>query len=162
MLAIMFKWGIALQGRSRSRSAPRRATTNPRSPEPWVTQGGAAGRQGLLDLSGAESSAMAPRITAERGPPIMLRNVWAYVGDLLWPPSATVHRNSHPPHWRTSPKSEWYLRQMLGTANFHAGPMLAFLSGNLCYQIEHHLFPDLPSNRYAQISSTGSVHMRPL
>jgi linoleoyl-CoA desaturase len=25
------------------------------------------------------------------------------------------------------------------------------MSGNLCYQIEHHLFPDLPSNRYAEI-----------
>ena len=30
--------------------------------------------------------------------------------------------------------------------------MLGFLSGNLCYQIEHHLFPDLPSNRYAEIA----------
>ena len=30
--------------------------------------------------------------------------------------------------------------------------MLAFLSGNLCYQIEHHLYPDLPSNRYAEIA----------
>ena len=29
---------------------------------------------------------------------------------------------------------------------------MAFLSGNLCYQIEHHLFPDLPSNRYAEIA----------
>jgi NADPH-dependent stearoyl-CoA 9-desaturase len=26
------------------------------------------------------------------------------------------------------------------------------MSGNLCYQVEHHLFPDLPSNRYAEIS----------
>jgi fatty acid desaturase len=33
---------------------------------------------------------------------------------------------------------------MLGSANFHAGPVLAFMAGNLCYQIEHHLFPDLP------------------
>jgi linoleoyl-CoA desaturase len=41
---------------------------------------------------------------------------------------------------------------MLGSANFHAGPLMAFMSGNLCYQIEHHLFPDLPSNRYAEIS----------
>ena len=41
---------------------------------------------------------------------------------------------------------------MLGTANFRAGPVLAFLSGNLCYQIEHHLYPDLPSNRYAEIA----------
>jgi NADPH-dependent stearoyl-CoA 9-desaturase len=49
-------------------------------------------------------------------------------------------------------KPEWYLRQMLGTANFHAGPVMAFMSGNLCYQIEHHLFPDLPSNRYPEIS----------
>ena len=32
-----------------------------------------------------------------------------------------------------------------------AGPFMAFISGNLCYQIEHHLFPDLPSNRYAEI-----------
>ena len=40
---------------------------------------------------------------------------------------------------------------MLGSANFHAGPLMAFMSGNLCYQIEHHLFPDLPSNRYAEI-----------
>ena len=29
---------------------------------------------------------------------------------------------------------------------------MAFMNGNLCYQIEHHLFPDLPSNRYAEIS----------
>ncbi len=27
-----------------------------------------------------------------------------------------------------------------------------FMSGNLSYQIEHHLFPDLPSNRYAEIA----------
>ena len=42
--------------------------------------------------------------------------------------------------------------QMLGAANFKAGPLMAFSSGNLCYQIEHHLFPDLPSNRYYEIS----------
>ena len=41
---------------------------------------------------------------------------------------------------------------MLGSANFKAGPVMAFMSGNLCYQIEHHLFPDLPSNRYAEMS----------
>jgi len=41
---------------------------------------------------------------------------------------------------------------MLGSANFDAGAVMAFMSGNLCYQIEHHLFPDLPSNRYAEIA----------
>ncbi len=49
-------------------------------------------------------------------------------------------------------QGEWYLRQMLGSANFDAGPVMGFMSGNLSYQIEHHLFPDLPSNRYAEIS----------
>ncbi len=49
-------------------------------------------------------------------------------------------------------KGQWYLRQMLGSANFDAGPAMRFMSGNLCHQIEHHLYPDLPSNRYAEIS----------
>ena len=26
------------------------------------------------------------------------------------------------------------------------------MSGHLSYQIEHHLFPDLPSNRYAEVA----------
>ncbi|MEU4317025.1 fatty acid desaturase [Nocardia sp. NPDC024068] len=47
---------------------------------------------------------------------------------------------------------EWYLRQMLGSANFSAGPVMGFMSGNLSYQIEHHLFPDLPSNRYPEVA----------
>jgi linoleoyl-CoA desaturase len=48
---------------------------------------------------------------------------------------------------------EWYLRQMLGSANFDGGKLLSFMTGNLNYQIEHHIFPDLPSNRYAEIST---------
>jgi linoleoyl-CoA desaturase len=49
-------------------------------------------------------------------------------------------------------KGEWYLRQLLGSANFENGPVLRFMSGNLCHQIEHHLYPDLPSNRLHEIS----------
>jgi fatty acid desaturase len=48
--------------------------------------------------------------------------------------------------------AEWYLRQMLGSANIEGGKVMDFMSGNLSYQIEHHLFPDLPSNRYAEIA----------
>ena len=40
----------------------------------------------------------------------------------------------------------------VGYRELRAGPVLAFLSGNLCYQIEHYLYPDLPSNRYAEIA----------
>ncbi len=49
-------------------------------------------------------------------------------------------------------KGEWYLRQLLGSANFEGGPVLRFMSGNLCHQIEHHLYPDLPSSRLHEIS----------
>ncbi|MCQ4121434.1 fatty acid desaturase family protein [Rhodococcus tibetensis] len=48
--------------------------------------------------------------------------------------------------------AEWYLRQMLGSANIEGGKVMDFMSGNLSYQIEHHLFPDLPSNRYSEIA----------
>ena len=49
-------------------------------------------------------------------------------------------------------KGQWYLRQMLGSSNIDAGPVMAFMTGNLSYQIEHHLYPDLPSNRLAEIA----------
>ncbi|QBJ95315.1 acyl-CoA desaturase [Rhodococcus sp. ABRD24] len=49
-------------------------------------------------------------------------------------------------------KAEWYLRQMLGSANISGGPVMDFMTGNLSYQIEHHIYPDLPSNRYAEIA----------
>ncbi len=49
-------------------------------------------------------------------------------------------------------RGEWYLRQMLGSANISGSKAMHILSGNLSHQIEHHLFPDLPSNRYAEIA----------
>ena len=73
----------------------------------------------------------------------MLRNLWAYAviccgrfvdGAEKFTPEALEGET----------KAQWYLRQMLGSANFRAGPVMAFMSGNLCYQIEHHLYPDLP------------------
>jgi len=49
-------------------------------------------------------------------------------------------------------RGEWYLRQMLGSANIDGNRAMHIMTGNLSYQIEHHLFPDLPSNRYQQIA----------
>ncbi|HEY6798533.1 MAG TPA: fatty acid desaturase [Kineosporiaceae bacterium] len=49
-------------------------------------------------------------------------------------------------------RGEWYLRQMLGSANVSGGRLLHLMTGNLSHQIEHHLFPDLPSNRYQEIA----------
>ncbi|WP_306364009.1 acyl-CoA desaturase [Nocardia sp. CC227C] len=81
-----------------------------------------------------------------------LRNLWAYLVIFCghFPDGAEKFTPAVLDHETTS---EWYLRQMLGTANFEAGPVLAFLSGHLSHQIEHHLFPDLPSNHYAEIAA---------
>lgn len=49
-------------------------------------------------------------------------------------------------------RGEWYLRQMLGSANISGSRLLHIMSGNLSHQIEHHLFPDLPSNRYREVA----------
>ncbi|MER6938933.1 acyl-CoA desaturase [Nocardioides sp. NPDC127514] len=49
-------------------------------------------------------------------------------------------------------RGEWYVRQMLGSANISGSKFLHVMTGNLSHQIEHHIFPDLPSNRYAEIA----------
>lgn len=45
-------------------------------------------------------------------------------------------------------RARWYVRQLLGSCNIGGSRLFHVLSGNLSHQIEHHLFPDLPSNRY--------------
>jgi linoleoyl-CoA desaturase len=49
-------------------------------------------------------------------------------------------------------RGAWYARQMLGAANIDGSPLFHLLSGNLSFQVEHHLFPDMPSSRYAEIA----------
>ena len=44
------------------------------------------------------------------------------------------------------------MRQLIGAANIEGGPMFHVMSGNLGYQVEHHLFPDMPSTRYGEIA----------
>jgi fatty acid desaturase len=49
-------------------------------------------------------------------------------------------------------KSEFYLRQITGSANFRTGgDFNDFLHGWLNYQIEHHLWPDLPMSEYQRL-----------
>jgi linoleoyl-CoA desaturase len=52
----------------------------------------------------------------------------------------------------TETRGGWYLRQLLGSCNLDGSPLFHLLSGHLSFQIEHHLFPDLPSNRYHEIA----------
>jgi NADPH-dependent stearoyl-CoA 9-desaturase len=49
-------------------------------------------------------------------------------------------------------RGAWYVRQLIGAANIDGGPFFHVMSGNLSYQVEHHLYPDMPSSRYQQIA----------
>ncbi len=49
-------------------------------------------------------------------------------------------------------RGEWYVRQMVGSANITGSKAMHIMTGNLSFQVEHHLFPDMPSNQYARIA----------
>lgn len=53
---------------------------------------------------------------------------------------------------KVTDRAEFYVRQVLGSVNFSTGGDLRdFLHGFLNYQIEHHLWPDLPPRVYQRI-----------
>ena len=81
----------------------------------------------------------------------LIRNLWTHSVIMCghFPEGVeTFERNSIEGETR----GEWYLRQMLGSANIDGNRLMHIMTGNLSYQIEHHLFPDLPSNRYQEIA----------
>ena len=151
-LASLFQWGVALHDLDIERI--RKGEKDPKEMKRQLKQIFRKGRnQALKDyvvypaLSGRQwKTTMVANATAN-----LARNLWAYViifcGHF---PDGALHFTEEEIEDET--RAEWYLRQILGAANFKGGPLLHIMSGNLGFQIEHHLYPDLPSNRYAEIS----------
>jgi NADPH-dependent stearoyl-CoA 9-desaturase len=81
----------------------------------------------------------------------IVRNAWSY---------AIIFCGHFPDQTYTFSQAEvedesrggWYVRQLCGAANIEGSPLFHVASGNLGYQVEHHLFPDMPSTRYAEIA----------
>jgi fatty acid desaturase len=81
----------------------------------------------------------------------LIRNVWSY---------AIIFCGHFPDQTYTFSVEEtedetrggFYVRQLLGSANIEGSPIFHVMAGNLGYQVEHHLYPDMPSSRYAQIA----------
>jgi linoleoyl-CoA desaturase len=80
-----------------------------------------------------------------------VRNFWAY---------AIIFCGHFPDQTYTFTEEEtegesrgaFYVRQLLGAANIEGSTTFHLMSGNLSFQVEHHLYPDMPSSRYQQIS----------
>ena len=156
ILALGFEWGIGLQPIELGKilkAGPDRETTLLQVREFSAK----AGRQLLKDYAAFPAlTSLSPAATYKSTLKAsvvanLIRNMWAnaviFCGH--FPDGAEKFTQTD---MIGETKGHWYLRQMLGSANFEAGPVMRFMSGNLCYQIEHHLYPDLPSNRLHEIS----------
>lgn len=81
----------------------------------------------------------------------LIRNVWSFAiifcghftEDSVTFPLESIENES---------QGHWYMRQIQGSSNLTGGRLFHIFSGNLSHQIEHHLFPDIPARRYAEIA----------
>jgi NADPH-dependent stearoyl-CoA 9-desaturase len=152
LLMGFFEWGVAMHDLNfdaiRSGEKPKRKAL-----AELKAIGVKARRQVVKDyiafplLSGrAFKSTVAANFTAN-----IVRNIWAY---------SIIFCGHFPDQTYTFSEEEvadetrggWYVRQLLGAANIDGSPLFHLLSGNLSFQVEHHLYPDLPSSRYAEIA----------
>ncbi len=80
------------------------------------------------------------------------RNVWSHSVIMCghFPEGVETFEKKSIPDDET--RGQWYVRQMLGSANISGSRAMHLMTGNLSHQIEHHLFPDLPSVRYAEVA----------
>jgi len=111
-------------------------------------RGGLAGvlRRALGGGGRTFRSAAAANATAN-----IVRNVWAYAIIFCGHFPDQTYTFS-PEEVEDESRGGWYVRQLAGAANIEGSPLFHVASGNLGYQVEHHLFPDLPSTRYAEIA----------
>jgi NADPH-dependent stearoyl-CoA 9-desaturase len=106
----------------------------------------AASRGSILSTRRSFRATLAANFTAN-----IVRNVWAH---------SIIFCGHFPDQTYTFSEQEvadetrggWYVRQLLGSANIDGGALFHLLAGNLSFQVEHHLFPDVPSSRYSEIA----------
>jgi NADPH-dependent stearoyl-CoA 9-desaturase len=152
LLALLFQWGVAVHDLEVERiEAGEISLSDKRDVLRAVWRKGR--RQVLKDYM------LFPLLAGPGAPFTLTGNMSANVVRNLW--SFTIIFCGHFPEGthefsleevEGETRGGWYLRQMLGSANLTGGSLFHLLSGNLSHQIEHHLFPDIPAHRYAEIA----------
>ena len=153
LLAAFFQYGVALHDLETERIATGEVTLAEKRgmlEQVWRKVRG----QTLKDyvLFPLLSGPSLPFVLAGDASANLVRNLWAFTiifcGHF---PDGTQQFTQEQAEHET--RGEWYYRQVLGSANLTGGKLFHILAGNLSFQIEHHLFPDLPAHRYAEIST---------
>jgi len=152
-LALTFEWGIALY--DMELDAVRRGEKS------WETSrselqafGRKAARQVVKDF------VIWPALSGRGAKRTALGNLTANVARNLW--VHTIVFMGHIPEGAKTfseaqtadeTRGQWYVRQLIGSCNLDGTRLFHIMTGSLSFQIEHHLFPDLPSCRYPEIAS---------
>jgi fatty acid desaturase len=151
-IAAIFEWGIALY--DMELDAVRRGE---KTREQAAAEVRAFAAKAARQLS--KDFLLYPALSRRSWRGTLLANLAANVARNLW--VHTIVFMGHIPEGAVTFTEEqmagesrggWYVRQILGSCNLEGRPLFHLMTGNLSYQIEHHLFPDLPSSRYAEIA----------
>jgi fatty acid desaturase len=153
LLATFFQYGVAMHDVEAEQIASGESTLDDEKREKLTAVWHKVRGQTLKDyvLFPLLSGPSLPFVLAGNATANLTRNLWAFTiifcGHF---PDGTQQFTEQETENET--RGEWYYRQMLGSANLTGGKVFHILAGNLSYQIEHHLFPDLPAHRYGEIS----------
>jgi NADPH-dependent stearoyl-CoA 9-desaturase len=154
LLSAFFQWGVGVHEMESDRIQRGEVTFAEKVPvlKDFLKK---AGKQAFKDylffpalgtLTGSTLGVLTGNIAAN-----FVRNIWS---------SAVIFCGHFPEGVHTfdekecenESKGQWYYRQILGSCNFTGGHLMHVMSGHLSTQIEHHLFPDIPSSRYEEMS----------
>jgi linoleoyl-CoA desaturase len=152
LLAMFFEWGIAIQELELGRVfSGRQSWASMRAL--WLNTRSKMLRQILKDyvlfplLAGPFFFVVLGANVAAN----IVRNLWTFLIIFCGHFPSGVH-TFLPAEVENETRARWYVRQLLGSCNIRGGRLFHIMSGNLSHQIEHHLFPDMPSNRYPEIA----------
>jgi NADPH-dependent stearoyl-CoA 9-desaturase len=151
--ACIFEWGIAMYDADLGDLAGKKEMTaeDKRRLRAMLRK---AGRQVAKDyvVHPALSGKRFRRTLAANAVANLTRNVWSHSVIMCGHFPEGVETFELETLNENETKGEWYVRQMLGSADISGSPFMHLMTGNLSHQIEHHCFPDLPSNRYSEIA----------
>lgn len=168
LLALLFEWGIAIQELELGRVISGRMTLAQIRPQLlrtaskiraqvlkdyilWPLLAAALAVPFALLGSGPSLLSVFLTVLAANAAANVMRNLWTYAIIFCGHFPADVHVFTKE-QVDGETRARWYVRQLLGSCNIGGGKLFHIMSGNLSHQIEHHLFPDLPSNRYPSLA----------
>ncbi|HEY5923493.1 MAG TPA: acyl-CoA desaturase [Kofleriaceae bacterium] len=152
LLAVLFQWGVAMH--DVDIGALKRGEITLRDVRGKLAGIGRKARKQLLKdyvLWPLLAGPLFLPVILANGVANLMRNLWSYAIIFCghFPDGVQVFTEAQ---IEGETRGRWYVRQVLGSCNIQGGRLFHLMSGNLSHQIEHHLFPDMPSNRYPEVA----------